>query len=59
VEVSCKRWPVVSHGWQLLQRVVPEAAQSVAEAAAFLHTRIATEPRTEGRPEPVHAFAEA
>jgi acetyl esterase/lipase len=59
VEVAFKRWPVVPHGWQLLQRVVPEAAQSVAEAAAFLHTRIAAEARTQSRPEPVHAFAEA
>ena len=59
VEVSFKRWPVVPHGWQLLQRVIPEAAQSVAEAAAFLHTRIATEARTQSRPEPVHALAEA
>jgi acetyl esterase/lipase len=59
VEVAFKRWPVVPHGWQLLQRVVPEAGQSVAEAAAFLHTRIAAQARVESRPEPVHAFAEA
>lgn len=40
VDVTLKRWPVVPHGWQLLQRVIPEAAQSVAEAAEFLHRHI-------------------
>jgi acetyl esterase/lipase len=46
VDVTLKRWPVVPHGWQLLQRVIPEAAQSVAEAAEFLHDRIGrAEPR--------------
>jgi acetyl esterase/lipase len=45
-DVTLKRWPVVPHGWQLLQRVIPEAAQSVAEAAEFLHGCIGrAEPR--------------
>jgi acetyl esterase/lipase len=50
VEVAFKRWPVVPHGWQLLQRIVPEAAESVAEAAEFLqhHMRRAVRPEADG-----------
>ena len=59
VDVALKRWSVVPHGWQLLQRVVPEAAQSVAEAADFLHSHIPAGAPPERRPEPAHAFAEA
>jgi acetyl esterase/lipase len=49
-EVAFKRWPVVPHGWQLLQRIVPEAAESVAEAAEFLqhHIRRAVRPGPDG-----------
>jgi acetyl esterase/lipase len=59
VDVTLKRWPVVSHGWQLLQRIVPEAAQSVAEAAEFLHSRIRAGAQRDIWPEPVRACAEA
>ncbi|WP_210261277.1 alpha/beta hydrolase [Enterovirga aerilata] len=55
VEVTLKRWPVVPHGWQLLQRIVPEAAQSVAEAAEFLRAaagRRAPGGRPAGMPAP-------
>lgn len=58
-EVALKRWPVVPHGWQLLQRIVPEAAQSVAEAAEFLHAHIAASAPAEANAEPRRALAEA
>ncbi|MGA0597476.1 alpha/beta hydrolase [Enterovirga sp. CN4-39] len=48
-EVAFERWPVVPHGWQLLQGIVPEAARSVAEAAAFLHARIRNRAAAPGR----------
>ena len=37
VECRLKIWPVVPHAWQIAQRIMPEARESVAEAAAFLH----------------------
>jgi acetyl esterase/lipase len=37
VNVLLKIWPVVPHGWQLLVRWLPEARQSLREAAEFLH----------------------
>jgi acetyl esterase/lipase len=57
LDVTFKRWPAVSHGWQLLQRIVPEAAQSVAEAAGFLQSRIVpgARPAARARPEGVLA----
>lgn len=36
VNVELKIWPVVPHAWQLAYPQVPEARQSLAEAAAFL-----------------------
>lgn len=36
VSVELKVWPVVPHAWQLAPHRVPEAAQSLREAAAFL-----------------------
>jgi acetyl esterase/lipase len=36
VAVQLKRWPVVPHGWQLLVSNLPEARQSLNEAADFL-----------------------
>jgi acetyl esterase/lipase len=36
VQVESKIWPVVPHGWQMAQRRVPEARQSVREAGSFL-----------------------
>jgi acetyl esterase/lipase len=39
VAVDLKIWPVVPHAWQLAQTTLPEARQSVREAAAFLHAR--------------------
>jgi monoterpene epsilon-lactone hydrolase len=43
LDVTLKIWPVVPHGWQVFQALIPEARRSVAEAAAFLHSRIAAE----------------
>jgi epsilon-lactone hydrolase len=37
VQVECKIWPVVTHVWQMLP--MPEAKQSMDEAAAFLMNR--------------------
>jgi len=37
VKVLSKIWPAVPHGWQLLVRWLPEARQSLREAAEFLH----------------------
>ncbi len=37
VPVVLRIWPVVPHVWQLLQTTVPEARESLAEAAGFLH----------------------
>jgi acetyl esterase/lipase len=39
VTVDLKIWPVVPHAWQLAQATLPEARQSVREAAAFLHAK--------------------
>jgi monoterpene epsilon-lactone hydrolase len=36
VPVQLKVWPVVPHGWQLLAPRLPEARQSLSEAADFL-----------------------
>jgi acetyl esterase/lipase len=36
VKVQLKIWPVVSHGWQILTPRVPEARESLLEAAEFL-----------------------
>jgi acetyl esterase/lipase len=36
VKVQLKLWPVVPHGWQLLTPRLPEARQSLLEAAEFL-----------------------
>jgi acetyl esterase/lipase len=40
VPVELKVWPVVPHAWQLAPQKIPEARQSVREAAAFLCARI-------------------
>ena len=39
VTVDLKIWPVVPHAWQLAQTTLPEARQSLREAAAFLHAK--------------------
>jgi monoterpene epsilon-lactone hydrolase len=36
VPVELKVWPVVPHAWQLAQTTVPEARESLGEAAGFL-----------------------
>ena len=36
VAVQLKLWPVVPHGWQLLAPHLPEARESLNEAAVFL-----------------------
>ena len=36
VAVQLKIWPVVPHAWQLLAKYLPEARQSLREAAEFL-----------------------
>jgi acetyl esterase/lipase len=36
VDVRLKIWPVVPHGWQLLYQRIPEATDSLTEAAEFL-----------------------
>lgn len=41
VSVELKIWPVVPHAWQLAPHLIPEARQSLREAAAFLHKQIA------------------
>lgn len=41
VRVELKLWPVVPHVWQLFWPLMPEARQSVREAAAFLHAAVA------------------
>jgi monoterpene epsilon-lactone hydrolase len=38
VKVELKIWPVVPHGWQILAPRLPEARQSLREAAEFLTT---------------------
>ena len=38
VAVVLKVWPVVPHAWQYAADLLPEARQSLAEAAEFLHT---------------------
>ena len=40
VMVDLKIWPVVPHAWQLAQATLPEARQSVREAAAFLQAKV-------------------
>ena len=42
VPVELKIWPVVPHAWQLAPQKIPEARQSVREAAAFLRAQIST-----------------
>jgi acetyl esterase/lipase len=39
VSVDLQIWPVVPHAWQLAQTTLPEARQSLREAAAFLHAK--------------------
>jgi epsilon-lactone hydrolase len=39
VSVELKLWPVVPHAWQLAPHLVPEARQSLHEAADFLRAR--------------------
>jgi acetyl esterase/lipase len=41
VSVELKVWPVVPHAWQLAPHLIPEARQSLREAAAFLRAQIA------------------
>jgi len=50
VQVSISVWPAVPHVWQLAQALVPEARQSMRQAAAFL---------LEGTAEPIPARAAA
>jgi monoterpene epsilon-lactone hydrolase len=40
VRTELKIWPVVPHAWQLAYPFVPEARQSIAEAAAFLKASV-------------------
>jgi acetyl esterase/lipase len=40
VPVELKIWPVVPHAWQLAPQKIPEARQSLGEAAAFLQAQI-------------------
>lgn len=47
VAVSLKIWPVLPHVWQMAQPFVPEARQSLREAAAFLHDAAARAPQAE------------
>ncbi len=57
VPVSIKLWPVVHHCWQLMWPRLPEARQSINEAAAFLHnvahaeSTSTTPPPVDGKPE--------
>jgi epsilon-lactone hydrolase len=44
VDVTLKIWPVVPHCWQLAYKAMPEALQSVREAAAFLGSAPVREP---------------
>lgn len=41
VHVELKVWPVVPHAWQLAPHRIPEAAQSLREAAAFFEKLLA------------------
>jgi acetyl esterase/lipase len=41
VTVELKIWPVVPHAWQLAPHIIPEARQSLREAATFLRTHAA------------------
>jgi len=41
VRVELKLWPVVPHAWQLAPALIPEARQSLREAAKFLHSHAA------------------
>ena len=52
VPVGIKIWPVVPHAWQLAPHLIPEARQSLREAAAFLHkyTASSSQPRAEFAP---------
>ncbi|HKX42350.1 MAG TPA: alpha/beta hydrolase fold domain-containing protein, partial [Burkholderiaceae bacterium] len=40
VEVEFRLWPVVHHDWQMFQRFIPEARESLRIAAAFLLRRV-------------------
>jgi len=42
VRVNLKIWPVVPHAWQLAPHLIPEARQSLREAAEFLRAPIAS-----------------
>lgn len=55
VAVALTVWDVVPHVWQLLPHFVPEARQSLREAAAFLIAAAGRAPA----PAPLHATAEA
>lgn len=46
VRVELKVWPVVPHAWQLAPERIPEAAQSLREAAAFLQPLVRVESAT-------------
>ena len=39
--VELKIWPVVPHGWQVAPHLIPEARESLREAAAFLRKQTA------------------
>lgn len=39
VPVELKIWPVVPHAWQLAPHLIPEARESLKQAAAFLRAR--------------------
>lgn len=38
--VELETWPVVPHGWQVFQGLIPEAGRSVEQAAAFLRSHV-------------------
>jgi acetyl esterase/lipase len=44
VDVQLRRWPGLPHVWQLAQHFVPEARESLDEAASFLHQHLAAKP---------------
>jgi monoterpene epsilon-lactone hydrolase len=41
VDVTLAIWPVVPHGWQVFQGLIPEARHSVEQAVAFLKSHVA------------------
>ena len=42
VPVELKIWPVVPHAWQLAPHLIPEARESLKQAAAFLRAHART-----------------